>query len=156
MAKKEPAIPLKEVMAAIDKKDRGWYNRLPAEKKKAFGIWMMMRYASSVQGRNAEHYLLMVNEFVNQNFSDISKHPELQWLLMSICGSGKIEFHPYIKPPNSRKKKDKVSEFLLELYPHLKADELDLLLSINSKDELKTLAQSHGYDDKSIKDLFGK
>ena len=47
MAKK-PQIPLAEVMKAIDKKDRGWYNRLSAEQKKAFSAWMMMRYASSV------------------------------------------------------------------------------------------------------------
>ena len=45
MAKK-PQIPLQEVMKAIDKKDRGWYNRLDAERKKAFSPWMMMKYAS--------------------------------------------------------------------------------------------------------------
>lgn len=155
MAKK-PAIPLKEIMGALDKKDKGYYNRLDAEKKKAFSAWMMMRYASSVQGSNSAHYLFMVNELVNKEFSEISKHPELQWLLMSACGSGKIEFHPYIKPPNARKKKDKVSEFLSGIYPYMKTEDLVLLTEINSKDELKELARSHGYDDKTIKDIFGK
>ena len=56
MAKK-PQIPLQEVMKAIDKKDRGWYNRLDAERKKAFSPWMMMRYASSVQGSTAPDYI---------------------------------------------------------------------------------------------------
>jgi hypothetical protein len=154
--KKEPAIALKDVMSAIDKKDRGFYSRLTDEQKKAFSAWMMMRYASSVQGRNAAHYLFMVNELVNKNFSDVSRHPELQWLLLSAAGSGKVEFHPYIKPPNSKKKKDKVAEFLSSVYPHFKGDEIDMLISINSKEELKQLAESHGYDDKSIKDIFGK
>jgi hypothetical protein len=154
--KKDPAIPLKDVMSAIDKKDRGFYNRLTDEQKKAFSAWMMMRYASSVQGRNAAHYLFMVNELVNKNFSDVSKHPELQWLLLSAAGSGKVEFHPYIKPPNSKKKKDKVSEFLSSIYPHFKSDEIEMLLLLNSKEELKQLAEAHGYDDKSIKDIFGK
>ena len=156
MAKKAPVLPLKEVMAALDKKDKGWYNRLTPEKKKAFSTWMMMRYASSVQGRNAANFLFMVNELVNKDFEDIYKYPELQWLLMSACGTGKIEFHPYIKPPNSRKKKDKVSEFILSIYPHLKSDELELMLSINSKEDLKEFARAHGYDDKTIKDIFGK
>tara|TARA_B100000900_G_scaffold415304_1_gene444697 strand:+ start:1365 stop:1835 length:471 start_codon:yes stop_codon:yes gene_type:complete len=156
MAKKAPVLPLKEVMAALDKKDKGWYNRLTPEKKKAFSTWMMMRYASSVQGRNAANFLFMVNELVNKDFEDIYKYPELQWLLMSACGTGKIEFHPYIKPPNSRKKKDKVSEFILGIYPHLKSDELELMLSINSKEDLKDFARAHGYDDKTIKDTFGK
>ena len=35
-AKKAPAIPLKDVMAAIDKKDRGFYDRLSAEQKKLY------------------------------------------------------------------------------------------------------------------------
>ena len=154
--KKEPAIPLKDIMAALDKKDRGFYSRLSDEQKKAFVPWMMMRYASSAQGRNAAHYLFMVNELVNKNFSDVSKHPELQWLLMTAAGSGKVEFHPYIKPPNSKKKKDRVSEFLSGIYPLMKSDEIDMLRSLNTDQELKELALAHGYDDRTIKDIFGK
>ena len=156
MPKKQPALPLKTVMAAIDKRDKGWYNRLNAEQTKAFSTWMMMRYASSVQGKNAAHFIFMVNELVNKNFEEIYKHPELQWMLMSMCGTGKIEFHPYIKPPNSRKKKNKVTEFLSDLFPTLKSDELEMILDIHTQDELKQLAEAHGYDDKAIKDIFGK
>lgn len=156
MSKKEPAIALKDVMAALDKKDRGFYDRLTDEQKKAFSAWMMMRYASSVQGRNAAQYLFMINELVNKNFSDVSKHPELQWLLLTAAGSGKIEFHPYIKPPNSKKKKDRVSEFLSGIYPLMKSDEIDMLRSLNTDQELKELALAHGYDDRTIKDIFGK
>jgi hypothetical protein len=154
--KKEPAIPLKDIMAALDKKDRSFYSRLTDEQKKAFVPWMMMRYASSAQGRNAAHYLFMINELVNKNFSDVSKHPELQWLLMTAAGSGKVEFHPYIKPPNSKKKKDKVRDFVSGIYPLLKSSEIDMLLELNTKEDLIKLAEAHGYDDKSIKDIFGK
>ena len=155
-AKKAPAIPLKDVMAAIDKKDRGFYNRLTAEQKKAFSAWMMMRYCSSVQGRDAANYIFMTNELVNYQFMEVSKHPELQWLLLSACGVGKIQFHPYLKPPNSKKKKNKVTEFLYELNPHMKAEDIQILVDLNTKEELQQLAQEHGYDDKSIKDIFGK
>lgn len=154
--KKEPAIALKDIMAALDKKDRGFYSRLTDEQKKAFVPWMMMRYASSAQGRNAAHYLFMVNELVNKNFSDVSKHPELQWLLMTAAGSGKVEFHPYIKPPNSKKKKDKISEFVYSIYPNFKRDDLELFLMLNTRDDLKELAKAYGYDDKTIADIFGK
>ena len=156
MAKKAPAIPLKDVMSALDKKDRKFYNRLTPEQKKAFSAWMMMRYSSSVQGKDAAHYIYMTNELVNKDFMEVSKHPELQWLLLSACGVGKIQFHPYLKPPNARKKKDKVSNFISDLYPHIKSDEVELMLKINSKQELKELAVAHGYDDKTIKDIFGK
>jgi len=155
MAKK-PQIPLKEIMAAIDKKDRNFYNNLSDEQKKAFSAWMMMRYCSSVQGRDAANYIYMTNELVNYQFSEVSKHPELQWLLLSACGVGKIQFHPYLKPPNSRKKKNKIFEFIYDIYPHMKAEDINNMIDINTKEELTEFAQSHGYDDKTIKDIFGK
>ena len=153
---KKPQIPLAEVMKAIDKKDRGWYNKLSAEQKKAFSAWMMMRYASSVQGSSAPDYIWMVNELVNHKFTDVSKHPEFQWLLMTAAGSGKVQHHPYIKPPNSRKKKSKRGEFVSNVLPHLKADEIELFLSLNNDDSLKELALANGYEDKEIKDIFKK
>ena len=155
MAKK-PQIPLKEIMAAIDKKDRKFYNNLSDEQKKAFSAWMMMRYCSSVQGRDAANYIYMTNELVNFQFSEVSKHPELQWLLLSACGVGKIQFHSYLKPPNARKKKNKVFEFIYSLFPHMKTEDINNLIDINTIEELKDLAKSNGYDDKSITEIFGK
>lgn len=155
MAKK-PQIPLKDVMAAIDKKDRGFYSRLTDEQKKAFSAWMMMRYCSSVQGREAANYIYLTNELVNHQFMEVSKHPELQWLLLSACGAGKVQFHPYVKPPNARKKKNKIFEFVSNLNPHMKAEDINLLIEFNTKEELKELAEAHGYDDKAINDIFGK
>jgi len=153
MAKK-PQIPLADVMLAIDRKRRDWYDGLNDEQVKAFSAWMMMRYASSVQGNNAASYLFMVNECVNKNFSDLSKHPELQWLLFTLCGSGKKEFHPYIKPPTSRKKKNRIAEWLSEMYPLAKSDEIDLIMELNDKTELRELALENGMNDKEIKELF--
>ena len=153
---KKPQIPLKEIMAAIDKKERNFYNNLSDEQKKAFSAWMMMRYCSSVQGRDAANYIYMTNELVNYQFSEVSKHPELQWLLLSACGVGKIQFHPYLKPPNSRKKKNKIFEFIYNIYPHMKAEDINNMIDINTKEELTEFAVAHGYDDKTIKDIFGK
>ncbi len=153
MAKK-PQIPLADVMLAIDRKNKSWYDNLNDEQKKAFSAWMMMRYASSVQGGNAADYLFTVNECVNKNFMDLSKHPELQWLLFTLCGSGKKEYHPYIKPPTSRKKKNKVSEWLSEQYPLMKADEIAMLQEINDTEDFKTLAREAGLTDREIKELF--
>ena len=155
MARK-PQIPLKDVMAAVDKKDRGFYKRLNDEQKKAFSAWMMMRYCSSVQGRDAANYIYLTNELVNFQFMEVSKHPELQWLLLSACGTGKIQFRPYLKPPNAKKKKNKISEFLYQLYPNCKPEDIELMIKLNSNEELKALAYDYGYDDKTIKDIFGK
>ena len=152
MAKEQ--LPLKEILPAIDKKDRGWYDRLSPERKKAFNAWLLMRYVSTVQGKNAAHYLYFTNLLVNEHFAEISKHPELQWLLLTAVGKGKVETHTYLKPPTARKRKDKVSEFLYSQYPHLKRDEIELLLKINSRDDLKEMARAAGLDNKQIKEIF--
>ena len=146
--------PIKSICHLADKKNRGWYDSLTADKRKKFGAWIMLRWLSTVQGKNAAHYLYFVNLFVNQNFSDVSKHPELQWLLMTACGTGKMETHGYVKPPTARKKKDRISEFLNDLYPLAKYDEIALLKSLNSVDDLKQLAKDNGLDDKEIKEIF--
>ena len=38
--------------------------------------------------------------------------------------------------------------------PHLKGDEVQLLLSLNDDNDLKELALAHGWADKEIKDLL--
>ena len=141
-------------MSNLDKRNKNWYNSLTAEQKKAFSTWMMMRYASSVQGKQAPDYIWMVNELINHKFSDVSKHPELQWKLMCLAGSGKVQFHPFVKVPKAKRKKDKVEELVRELFPLLKSDELELFLKMNSTDELKELALESGVDDKTIKEIF--
>ena len=75
---------------------------------------------------------------------------------MTAAGSGKVQHHPYIKPPNSRKKKSKRAEFVSTVLPHLKHDEIELFLSLNDDDALKELALAHGYEDKEIKDIIKK
>jgi len=155
MANKEK-LPIKDILYAIDKKDRQWYNKLPPEKKKLFNAWLLMRYVSTVQGKSELHYIYFTNLLINQNFEEISKHPELQWLLLTAVGTGKVETHNYIKPPTAKKKKDRVSEFLYSVYPHMKTDEIALIKTLNTAEQLKQLARDNGLDDKQIKDIFGR
>jgi len=153
MAKK-PLLQIKDIMAAVDRKDYGYYERLTDEQRKSLNLWMTQRYASSVQGKFAGHYLVMINEFMNTNWSDVSKHPELQWKLMCLAGTGKPQFHPFVKVPKAKRKKDKVEEIVRELFPLLKNDEIELFLNMNSKEEIKILAMESGVDDKTLDEAF--
>ena len=74
--------------------------------------------------------------------------------MFTLCCSGKKEFHPYIKPPTSRKKKNRIAEWLSEMYPLAKSDEIDLIMELNDKTELRELALENGMTDKEIKELF--
>ena len=152
--KKEPAIPLNEMLLALDRRDRGWYSRLTDEQKKAFSPWLTMRYASSVQDNPVleEHYLLHTNAFCNRNFSEISvkEHAELHWLTMQTVGVGRKMLHPFIKPPKGVKK-NKLTKWAIEVWPTLKDDEIELLATLNDRHDLIELAKQLGWDDKRIK-----
>jgi len=156
MSKKQPSLPVQAIMRAIDKKDRSFYSSLSDQQKKDFSAWMMLRYASSVQGQCSSMYIYLVNELVNMEFTTTYKHPELQWLLFTACGVGDVQTHLYVKPPSSRKKKSKQADFVNQIYPDFKSDEIDLFLSINSVDHLKQLARDHGFAEKDITDIFRK
>ena len=153
MAKK-PLLQIKDIMAAVDRKDYNYYTNLTDEQRKSLNLWMTQRYASSVQGKFAGHYLVMVNEFMNTHWSDISKHPELQWKLMCLAGTGKVQFHPFVKVPKAKRKKNKVEELVRELFPLLKNDEIELFLKMNSNDDIKELAIESGVDDKTLDEAF--
>lgn len=151
--KKKVSIPVKDQMSAIDRNDFDFYSRLDDEHKKAFGPWITMRCASSADGIAAYHYLLMVNDIVNVDFSLLKKHPELQWKLLAVCGQGSTVYHPWVAPIKKRKK-SKLEAFLLKRYPTLSKNELQLLVEINSDDDLKGLARDMGLEEKEIKELF--
>ena len=149
-------IPLNDVLNAIDRRDFDWYSRLPDEQKKKWSSWLFIRYASSVKGKDSGEALLNTNEFVNKYYTDLYKHDELMWKLMCLTGTGKKQYHEWIKPPTSTKKKDTVSEFISELYPHLKSDEVELFQILNSVSDIEQLAQDAGKTQEEINEIFGK
>lgn len=158
MAEKKYKVSISDTLKAFDKKDRQYYERMTEEQKKEFrnSHFMALRYISSATGRGmSEHHIFYVNELVNQYFSDMKEHPELRWLLMTVCGTGKLQNHQFIKMPSTRKKKSKAVELVAEIFPHLKRDELDLYCALNDKSALKELAKQYGYTDEEIKKRLG-
>lgn len=149
-------IPLEKMLRAIDTNDFDFYAKLSEDEKKAFSPWLAMRWASSAKGSSAYHYLLMVNDIVNVQFSSLKNHPELQWKLLAVCGIGKYQGdygHPWV-PPGGKRKANKVQKFLQDAYPALSRDEIELWIAINTKDDIRRLAMDRGLDDKDIKELL--
>ena len=141
-------IPLKDMLSAMDRRDFDWYSNLADEQKKTFSSWLFLRYASSAKGKDKDEVLLNTNEFVNKNYTDLYKHEDLMWKLFCLTSTGKKQFHEYIKPPNSRIKKDTVTQFIAQTYPHMKGDEIELFRQLNSDDDIKQMARDTGISDK--------
>lgn len=156
-SKKEHKLDLfKTILPALDRRDVNFYENSTDEEKKELGkqVWTLTRWMSSSKN-NAEHHLLIVNDVVNKNSSDLKRHPELQWKLLALCGIGKSQSHLWIAPPKGIKK-NKVEEAVLKIYPLLKNDDLELLLKINSNEELTDLFKGAGLSDKEINELLSK
>jgi hypothetical protein len=92
-----------KALAAIDRKDYEYYDRLTEEQKKKFVPFMMIKWLSSVQGSKdlQEYYIRSVNHIGNKHFLNFMigtkehSHPKLQWLLLcaSTPGLNKIRHH---------------------------------------------------------------
>ena len=139
----------------LDVGNKEWYNSLDSELKKTFSSYVSMRFASSVKSNKIlqESYIESVNEFCNKYFSTIQKHEGdslLFWKLLCLCGSGQKQFHPWLKAPKGKGKKTKIFDFLQSCYPNYKNDEIETLISVLDKKEIKEMAKQAGLDDKEI------
>ena len=128
-------IDLFEALAALDKKDYGYYDRLTEEQRKKFVPFMMIIWFSAIKGKTElqQYYVLSVNEFANKYLfnENVQKHPKLQWLMLCSSGFGSKQFHQWIPQikQNVGKLKEKASlkdikEYYKKIYP--KSDDVTL------------------------------
>lgn len=151
-------IDTKRILAAVDAKDRDYYNSLdePGRKSLQQFYYMLQRYVSSSQNM-AEHHIYFTNLFCNLGFlsdTGMTRHPELMWKSFCAVGTGRKQFHPYLKPPGSKKKRNKVHDWIADQNPTWKSDDVELFCAVNSTDDLKAYAQDHGMNDREIQELF--
>jgi hypothetical protein len=154
MATKAPMLDMfKRVLPALDTRNKTLYENLNEEEMKGFSPWLVQRYLSSAESANnaiIEHYLIMTNDIVNVNFSEV-KDPEMTWKLMSMVGIGKSLKHPYIAPGGGkRKKKNAFRSWLREQHPHLDDQELDIWISNLDKKSAKDMLEQYHVKDKDV------
>lgn len=136
-------------MRCLDSKVRNFYDSLTEEERKKFSNYLMIRWGSSVVGPSElqEYYLVACNERMNKHFFELSKHPKLQWLLATTISPGMGNHrHQWIAPKKKEKGNNEVKKTLMELYPTMKADEIDMLSKLITKKELKELMKDLGND----------
>lgn len=154
---KEKLLDIKREMAAFDNKDRNFYDNLTPEERKEFSGFLMIRWGATVDGNRdlQEWYLRSTNENLNKNFFDINttKHEKLQWLMATTVspGMGKY-YHPWLGFKRQTKKGEK---FIRQLYPHISNEEVDVMLAVNSMDDLREHARNLGWEEKDIKKELG-
>jgi len=144
----------KDVIPALDRRDKKFYSKLNEEQQKDISIWTLTRWMSSTV-RDTDLQLSNVNDIVNAHSKFLTKHKELQWMLLAVSGTGRPERHEWIAPPRGVKK-NKLEELVLTYFPNLRDAELELFLKLNTIEELEQFLKDNGFDDKTIKELLTK
>ena len=138
-------------MRQLDRKNRNFYRELTDEERKKFSNYLMIRWASCVEGSKEmqEFYLISTNERLNKHFFNINKHPELQWLCATTVSPDMgTPRHNWIAPKKKEPGASGMKKQLAELFPAHKDDEIDLLAKLTTKKELDQYIRDHGRDTK--------
>lgn len=147
------ALDLKRELAAVDLRNKDFYDKLTDEEKKSFNPYILMRFVSNVDGDAdlQEWFVLMTNELVNKNHWTLSKnHKGLLWKLYAGVGAGVKAFHPYLAAGKAEKA-NKLESLIAELNPAMKMSDVKLLTSLMDKNDIEDLFDKLGYDKKQRK-----
>ena len=146
---KSDKLHIANEMRQLDRKNRNFYRDLTDEERKKFSNYLMIRWASCVEGSQdmQEFYLRSTNERLNKHFFAISRHPELQWLCATTVSPNMgTQRHNWIAPKKKEAASSAVKKQLAELFPTYKEDEIELLAKITTKKELDQYIKDHGRD----------
>jgi len=136
-------------MRELDRKNRNFYRDLTPEERKKFSNYLMIRWASGVQGARElqEFYVIATNERLNKHFFSLGKLPDLQWLCATTVSPDLgAQRHQWISPRKREPGASSVKKQLSNLFPHFKSDEIDLLAEITTKKELAEYIKQHGQE----------
>ena len=138
-------------MRMFDRKVRTFYDDLTVEEKKKFSNYLMIRWGSSVDGSRElqEFYVIATNERLNKHFFDLGRHPKLQWLLATTVSPDiGTPRHPWIAPKKKEAGLSAKRRALMEIFPHYKDDEIDVMAEITTQKEIDAYNREAGRDKK--------
>lgn len=138
-------------MRMFDRKVRTFYEDLTTEERKKFSNFLMLRWGSAVEGSRdlQEFYVISCNERFNKHFFDLGKHPKLQWLLATTVSPDLgTPRHPWIAPKKKEAGLSAKRKALVEMYPHYKDDEIDVMAQLVTQKEIDAYNKSAGQEKK--------
>ncbi len=140
-------------LAAIDRKDYTYYDQLTEDQKKEFSPYILMRWCSTVEGNNdiSKYYAIATNEFSNLNFFSLSRHKKLQWLIICTVSPNVGKQRHYWLGANKGKGSSALKNMLMEQLPNTKENDIDLILKLRTKEEIKEWLKQCGKEEKKLK-----
>jgi hypothetical protein len=151
----ERKLDIWDLLSASDRRKGDWFSKQSPEAQKEFAIPVVMRWAATVDDGIESSYMLMaINDRVNINLYDITKHPELIYRLIASCGLGKKLKHQWIPGIKRKALSSKAYAVLEECYPEANEKELDILMSQYNKKSFATLLDDCGTSAADAKEIM--
>jgi hypothetical protein len=147
-------VDMFDTLAAADKRDFAFYDRLADDQKKGFTAPVVLRWMSATNDHSAEETLCLVNYIANNHFYDIWDYPDLQYKLIAACGTGRKKRHVWVPNAKQTKTKDKVTDFLLEQFPDVNDQELEIIRKGFTKETFTQFVHGSGCDLNRMKELI--
>jgi hypothetical protein len=113
-----------------------------------------MRYISNPQGEPdiQDWFIERTNEYVNLHHWTLSKnHKDLLWKLFAATGAGFPVNYNYLASSKKEKVK-KIEKLIAELNPTMKLNEVKMLASMMTKQDIDELLDNMGLDKKQRKE----
>jgi len=154
-----------EALAAIDRKDYGYYDNLTTEQKKKFVPYMLMIWNSCIKGRAdlQRYYLQSVDYHSNQHLlnENINDHPKLQWLMLCAASPGLgQQFHQWIPHIPTRvsllkdhAKAADIKNYYKKIYPNSDEALIDEAALVYTSEHKKKMYLSTQYPEMKISDI---
>lgn len=158
-------LDLFEVLAALDKKDYTYFDKLTEEQQKKFVPFMMIHWMSAIKGNEglSRYYVMSTNEYANKYLFNevVQKHPKMQWLMLcaSSPGLGK-QFHQWIPHISSQVSKLKspakakeIKEYFAKIYPKTDSNTLQEFAEEFVRDHKRKVYLSEVFPNLKIEDI---
>lgn len=158
-------LDLFEVLAALDKKDYEYYDRLSEEQQKKFVPYMMTLWMSCIKGNSTlQGYYVMNTEYTANKYlfnENVQKHPKLQWLMLCAAspGIGK-QFHQWIPHIKDKVRKLKepatvkdIKEYYSKIYPKTDEGTLKEFAETFVRDHKRKVYLSETFPNLKIEDI---
>jgi hypothetical protein len=155
-------LSLTEKLKAIDTNNKALWDSVDDEQRKILknDLFVLNRFVSNAQSKRRrpisqaeqEHFVLSVNSLYNTHWFTLSNHPKLLWYLLCMCNYNNTVYdHSWIGFKKTPPKNKKV--LLMELYPNMKLDDLNVMAELMTDAEYNQLLSDHGISKKTKKTI---
>ena len=158
-------VKLFDILAAIDKKDYGYYERLNEVQQKKVALFIIVHWTSAIKA-SAElqgYYLRSVDFHANKYLfnENVMRHPKLIWLMLcaSSPGMGK-QFHqwiPNISPKVATLQEDAnladTKKYYAKIYPKASESDVDEVSKEFVKDQRRKRYLANVYPNLKLSDV---